>query len=190
MKRKIINMAKSKIRIKLISVVLSITAVLLLSVTGTFAYINYRTDTVSNKFDKGLINITVNENFEPDDITTEGIDKKVIIKNDSLSGQLNVADCYVRVNLVATWVNDDGTVNPVNADEMIDYTLNLTDDGWSKGDDGFYYYSQKLGKDESTTCLLEKVALKDNVTRPDSGHLEVNVLADAVSADKFETAWK
>ena len=84
MKRKIINMAKSKIRIKLISVVLSITAVLLLSVTGTFAYINYRTDTVSNKFDKGLINITVNENFEPDDITTEGIDKKVIIKNDSL----------------------------------------------------------------------------------------------------------
>lgn len=176
---------------KLIISSLAIAVVLMFSITGTFAYIQHRTETTSNHFNSGVINITVNEEFEPKDITEEGIDKKVTVRNDSLNGQLNVADCYVRVHLAATWVNDDGSICPVDADSLIEYTINDDpDSGWIVGDDGFYYYSKILKKDEVSTCLLKKVALRQGVQRPLSGHLEVNVLADAVQTDKVSNSWK
>lgn len=176
---------------KLIISSFAVIAVLLFTVTGTFAYIQHRTETKSNHFSSGVINITVNEEFEPEDITEEGIDKKVTVKNDSLNGQLNVADCYVRVNLTASWVNDDGSISPIDAASLIEYTINDDpDSGWIIGEDGYYYYNKILKKDEETTCLLKKVALKSGVQRPENGHLEVNVLADAVSVDKIDRAWK
>ena len=176
---------------KLIISSLAIMVVLMFSITGTFAYIQHRTETKSNHFNSGVINITVKEEFEPEDITEEGIDKKVTVKNDSLDGQLNVADCYVRVHLAATWVNDDGSINPVDADSLIEYTINDDpDSGWIAGDDGFYYYSKILKKDEISTCLLKKAALRQGVRRPLNGHLEINVLADAVQTDKVTYSWK
>lgn len=187
---RIVRRAVRRVRMKsrrITSVAVAIAAVVMFSATGTFAYLKYKTDVIENKFKNGVVNITVNEEFTPEEITEEGVTKKVVIKNDSLDGKLNVCECYVRVNLVATWVNDDGTISPINADELIEYTINSSpDSGWTLRDDGFYYYSRLLKKDESTTHLLEKVSLKEGVTKPATGHLEINVLADAFSEDGIE----
>ena len=191
---------KSKIRFS----ILAIAAIILLSVGGTFAYIEFRTDAVINRFKHGVVNITTDEEFENKDIKDSVVAKKVRIKNDSLEGKLNVVPIFIRVSLVSTWKNDDGTVAPVNASDLIDYKLNLNDlsttdfvnlsdvDGkWVLGNDGFYYFTGIVDADKYTDYLLESVSLKADAVAPEEGHLEVNVLADAIQADveKVNQAW-
>ena len=184
--------------------ILAIVAVVLVSVGGTFAYVGFKTDSIINIFKHGVVNITTDEDFGGGEISTTPTAKKVRIKNDSLNGKLNVVPVYIRVSLVSTWKNDDGTVAAINADDLIDYKLNLNDssttefvknanvDGkWVLGNDGFYYFTGVVDADKYTDYLLETVALKDGATTPENGHLEVNVLADAVQADmaKVNQAW-
>ena len=150
------------------------------------------------------MNITTDEDFEEDEISYEPVAKKVRIKNDSLNGELNVVPVYIRVALVSTWKNEDGTVAAVNADDLIEFKLNLNDASttdfvrsadvtgkWVLGNDGFYYFTGVVEPDKYTDYLLESVSLKENAVAPENGNLEVNVLADAVQADvsKVNQAW-
>lgn len=191
---------KNKIRFS----ILAIAAIVLLSVGGTFAYVEFKTGSVINLFKHGVVNITTDEDFEEDEISYEPVAKKVRIKNDSLNGELNVVPVYIRVSLVSTWKNDDGTVTAVNADDLIEFKLNLNDASttdfvrntdvigkWVLGNDGFYYFTGVVEADKYTDYLLESVSLKENAVAPENGHLEVNVLADAVQADvsKVNQAW-
>lgn len=191
---------KNKIRFS----ILAIAAIVLLSVGGTFAYVEFKTGSVINLFKHGVVNITTDEDFEEDEISYEPVAKKVRIKNDSLNGELNVVPVYIRVSLVSTWKNDDGTVAAVNADDLIEFKLNLNDASttdfvrnadvigkWVLGNDGFYYFTGVVEADKYTDYLLESVSLKENAVAPENGHLEVNVLADAVQADvsKVNQAW-
>ena len=191
---------KNKIRFS----ILAIAAIVLLSVGGTFAYVEFKTGSVINLFKHGVVNITTDEDFEEDEISYEPVAKKVRIKNDSLNGELNVVPVYIRVSLVSTWKNDDGTVASVNADDLIEFKLNLNDASttdfvrnadvigkWVLGNDGFYYFTGVVEADKYTDYLLESVSLKENAVAPENGHLEVNVLADAVQADvsKVNQAW-
>ena len=105
---------KNKIRFS----ILAIAAIVLLSVGGTFAYVEFKTGSVINLFKHGVVNITTDEDFEEDEISYEPVAKKVRIKNDSLNGELNVVPVYIRVALVSTWKNEDGTVAAVNADTV------------------------------------------------------------------------
>lgn len=190
----------SKIRFS----VLALVAVLLLSVGGTFAYIEFKTGSVINLFKHGAVNITPEEEFDDSEISYDPVAKIVRIKNDSVNGQLNVVPVYIRVNLVSTWKNADGSVAPLNADELIEYKLNLNDssttdfvtannvDGkWVLGTDGFYYFTGVVDPEQYTDYLLESVKLKADAIAPETGYLEVNVLADAVQADinKVNQAW-
>ena len=191
---------KNKIRFS----ILAIAAIVLLSVGGTFAYVEFKTGSVINLFKHGVVNITTDEDFEEDEISYEPVAKKVRIKNDSLNGELNVVPVYIRVALVSTWKNEDGTVAAVNADDLIEFKLNLNDASttdfvrsadvtgkWVLGNDRFYYFTGVVEPDKYTDYLLESVSLKENAVAPENGHLEVNVLADAVQADvsKVNQAW-
>lgn len=191
---------KNKIRFS----ILAIAAIILLSVGGTFAYVEFKTGSVINLFKHGVVNITTDEDFEEDEISYEPVAKKVRIKNDSLNGELNVVPVYIRVALVSTWKNEDGTVAAVNADDLIEFKLNLNDASttdfvrsadvtgkWVLGNDGFYYFTGVVEPDKYTDYLLESVSLKENAVAPENGHLDVNVLADAVQADvsKVNQAW-
>ena len=191
---------KNKIRFS----ILAIAAIVLLSVGGTFAYVEFKTGSVINLFKHGVVNITTDEDFEEDEISYEPVAKKVRIKNDSLNGELNVVPVYIRVALVSTWKNEDGTVAAVNADDLIEFKLNLNDASttdfvrsadvtgkWDLGNDGFYYFTGVVEPDKYTDYLLESVSLKENAVAPENGNLEVNVLADAVQADvsKVNQAW-
>ena len=191
---------KNKIRFS----ILAIAAIVLLSVGGTFAYVEFKTGSVINLFKHGVVNITTDEDFEEDEISYEPVAKKVRIKNDSLNGELNVVPVYIRVALVSTWKNEDSTVAAVNADDLIEFKLNLNDASttdfvrsadvtgkWDLGNDGFYYFTGVVEPDKYTDYLLESVSLKENAVAPENGNLEVNVLADAVQADvsKVNQAW-
>lgn len=174
-------MILKKFRIK--TLVVSILAIMVLSLGGTLAFLEAKTNLVTNAFSSGVVNISIDEEFTGQPITTEGISKKVLVCNDDKNGKLNVVPVYVRVNLVATWVNDDDTVAAIDADSLIEY--NFVSDKWSKGEDGYYYYDKILDPGEETEELIDSVRLKEGVDVPEDGHLEVSVLADAVrEADK------
>lgn len=186
--------------------IISLCAVMVLCVGGTFAYLKAATNTTVNLFNHGVVNITTDEKFPKEDrnIANGPVVKMVRIKNDSLENKLNVVPVYVRVNIVATWVNTDGSIAPVNAYELLDYKLNLgsslTDEkvvsadvsgDWILGDDGYYYFTGIVERDCFTDYLLTEVTLKEGATVQENGHLEINVLADAVNAkaDSVNKAW-
>ena len=61
---------KNKIRFS----ILAIAAIVLLSVGGTFAYIEFKTGSVINLFKHGVVNITTDEDFDEDEISYEVAD--------------------------------------------------------------------------------------------------------------------
>ena len=201
-------------------VVISFIAVVLVTVFalgGTFAFLTSRTSGVENPFDPGLVNVVVEEHFEPKDIREGEIVKQVRVKNSRTNskgeGDLNIVPAYVRVQLVATWTKEDpNEEKPVvvafDPTPYIDYQLNLKSGStselaqgtdvsgdWVLGDDGYYYFTSAVDKDQCTDYLLEGVKLKENAVLPklaDEGNLQIDVLVDAVQAhgtSAVNTAW-
>ncbi len=171
------------------SVVMVIAVLIILAVGGTLAYLQASTNFVTNAFTSGVVNVSLEEDFEGGIITTEGVRKSVVVCNDDKDGQLNVVPVYVRVNLVASWVNDDdsSTVAAIDADSLVDY--DFVSDKWVLGQDGYYYYNQVLNPNEKTEVLIDSVCLKEGVSVPESGHLEINVLTDAVRVNEVNKDW-
>ena len=129
---KVLKSNKFKVSAAVVVLVLGV------SIGGTIAWLHKSTDTVRNSFDPGLVNVTIDENFEPGDVRNKTVVKQVRIKNsrqDSKgNGNLNVVPAYIRVQLVPTWVKDadnettgkkEQVVLPVDAASLIDYQLNL-----------------------------------------------------------------
>ena len=182
----------------------------------SLALLQAKTQTLENHFAYGLVNIVPEETFTPKDIRKGGVVKRVRIKNsrtnEKKEGSLNVVEAYVRVQLVASWVKEDGKNNPIlvpfDPSPYLAYRLNLNsanksaltkehdvDGDWVLGDDGYYYFTRPIDPEQYTDDLLESVALKEGMTLPEiakEGCLQLDVLVDAVQAkdpDAVNTAW-
>ena len=169
--------------------ILIVTLALLLTVAvgSTLAYIFMRTDPVNNTFTPAQVSCAVVENggrLVTNAIVNTGSEKtNVQIKN---TGDTYA---YIRVAIVITWKNDQGVVW-AEAPTSNDYTIewNLTADGWVKGPDGYYYYSNAVSSNAFTGILIEKVTLKDG-SQPPIGtdgtkyYLSVEIVASAIQAD-------
>ena len=178
-----------------------------LALGGTFAFLTCRTPGVANPFDPGIVNVVVEEHFEPKDIREGEIVKQVRVKNSRTNskgeGNLNIVPVYVRVQLAATWMKENpkeekSVVVAFDPAPYIDYQLNLrssstgeltqendVEGDWVPGDDGYYYFTAPVEPDQCTDYLLEGVKLKENAVLPklaEEGNLQVDVLVDAVQA--------
>lgn len=182
-------------------IILFTSVALLLSVTvgTTVAYLITTSETVENAFIPSRVSCTVIEdggNPVAGALVNTGSSKNnVQIKN---TGD---TDAYIRVAVVVNWTNAEGTKiwakKPV---EDVDYeiTYNLSDNGWVKGSDGFYYYSKVVSPtspNDLTSVLINNAGLKSGVTAPtgtDSTkyYLSIEIIASAIqtTADAV-TAW-
>lgn len=186
---------------KIILAILSLALVLSAGIGGTYAILNFETESKENKFTHGVVNITIEEpGF---DGTADGDGyylKPVRIKNNSMENELAIVDCYAMVKLVVNWVDDEGNIYPVNnlASKIILYTEKGKagiGEGWIYSEeDGVYYYEKVLktsGSESESTPLMKYVTV-DTEGLPSGGHLEMNVLSQAVmagDADNYEEAW-
>lgn len=186
-----INWLKSKRRIIIAAVSI---VIVLLTVSRTYAYLSTSTQTKENKFDYGIVNVTVKESFDDktDIRKTDWVKKQVQVKNDSLSGVLKVAPIYVRVQLVSNWVDDESNVLAVDTESIVRYHLK-ENTGWETGPDGYYYYTKVLEKDEVSPILLEGVSIgeEDRGQLPEKGRLVIYVLAEGIQSthQAVEEAW-
>ena len=148
-----------RIRVLLIATVL---AIMLGAVGGTVAWLTDTADKVTNTFTPAKTDIDITEDFDKE--TKENIKVK------------NNCDypAYIRVSVTANYV--------LNGEIVDSFTL-PTELGfrWTKGSDGFYYYTSPVKADESTAAVLFTDAIKGG-KRTDGAHLEVNVNAQSIQA--------
>lgn len=185
----------------------SIVAVGAAVVGTTFGMLTHVTEVKENKFSHGIVNIEIDEKFAADaDIRKEEVEKEVRIQNSDAQGKLpNIVPIYIRAQLVPQWKNEKGELMPVNAESLLNYDLNLKNSAndranvkerdvegeWILADDGYYYFTGVVDPLEYTDDLLMSVKAKADADLPGKGHLEIEVLGDAVQAagNAREDAW-
>lgn len=135
---------------------------------GTIAYLVDHDEPVINSFQPEKVSCEVTEQFE-DNVKTD-----VAIKN------TGTTDAFIRAKVVATWQDQDGNISAQPVKET-DYIIEYNNNGWFQKD-GYWYCKTKIAFDTPTPILIEKCTV-DSTKAPDSCHLVVEILADAIQAN-------
>lgn len=173
---------KRKPNIRLNRTAVLIMAVLLLlgaAVGSTVAFLIDNTGPVENKFAYASVSCEVKEDFNGN------TKKNVQITNTGST------DAYIRATYVVNWVDKD---RKIAASDPAGYSYNVTenpDSKWTKGSDGYFYYTSPVAPGASTEGSLLTCTV---VTSPDNPEytLSVEVLAEAIQstpANAVTEAW-
>lgn len=159
--------AKRGVKGKAGALLISLLALLTLTVGGTVAYLVASTPEVENTFTPSEVKCSVTESF---DGTTKS---NVVVKNDS-----NI-NAYLRVKLVTYRVNEDKQHIGGTAD-IPGFTLGT---GWFDGDDGYYYYKYPVVPDGVTPSLTTgDLTLTGSYGDADGGKQAIDVMAEAIQS--------
>lgn len=156
--------------------------------------------TKSNDFTVANLESQVTEQFEKPITLTTNKDyvKQVKVKNNGNTAQ------FLRVLVLPELTGtNENTKYPLISSSKINkdiYFLDKTGQPikdtaeWINGNDGYYYYTKALGKDQETVPLFEKVKLDNTVTnqlKPGEIKLDIVVKVEGIITDKdaFQKAW-
>lgn len=164
---------------KAVALLVCLTLAATLTVGSTLAFLVTKTDSIVNIFTPTKVTVTVEEKFE-------NAKEDVKIKN------TGTTDAWIRTAVVITWQDKDGNVYGippvVNSEYTIEYDL---ENGWVKGDDGYYYWTKPVAPDNLTGILIEKCEYKENQA-PTGYYLPVDVVASGLQskpASVFNDKW-
>ena len=170
---------------KKLIVVTALALLLFVTVGSTLAYIFTQTNPVVNTFTPSKVSCAVVENSEAQ--ISGGIQNTGDKKSNVQIKNTGDTDAYIRVAVVANWVNADGTrVGAQKPIENKDYTITLGSAvKWARGADGFYYYCEDISPNNLTELLITEAKLKDGVTAPlgtdgTQYHLSLEIVASAI----------
>lgn len=154
-------MRQSKIRKVLL---LFLILILMVTVGGTLAYLQKKTQNVVNTFTIGNVTTQVTEEFSQ--IDDWEFQKCPRVENIGYNGEGNA--CYVRVYITAS---PEEQLNLIGLENY--------EDDWVKGEDGYYYYQHVLEVGESTTPIFDSIEVKE-AYRDTIEEFEVTVYQEAV----------
>ena len=162
-------------RIKQIKAMLALIVFMsLLTISVTYAYIMTSTNEAKNTFYRAYVQSEVHEEFDG------SIKQNVTIKN------LGNVDAYIRTMIVVNWMDDEGNIFYLKPQENIDYEISFNDQDWTLGDDGFWYYHQKVSSFASTTNLINRaICIASDI--PDGYQLSIEVISSAIQSEPDET---
>lgn len=153
------------------SVLLCLILVLCMAIGGTLAFVIYKTGSVTNLFSPTEVACAV--------ISDD--DGNIFVKN---TGDI---PAYIRATYTVNWMDANGNVSGTKPT----YTPTINSTDWSVGDDGFYYYKNKVDPEVFTNSFVKEFVSEQ------SGEywLTVEVVAEAIQADGMgvtsaEDAWK
>ena len=172
---------KRKPNIRLNRTAVLIMAVLLLlgaAVGSTVAFLIDKSAPVENAFEYAKVSCEVTEEFK------NNTKEHVQVKN------TGTIDAYIRATYVVNWVDAQGNIAASNP---AGYSYNVTenpDSKWTKGSDGYFYYTSPVVPGDSTQGSL----LTCTVTYPKNPEytLSVEILAEAIQSvpeDAVKAAW-
>lgn len=90
---------------------------------------------------------------------------------------------YIRAAVVVNLLDAQGNVSAKTPEPGKDYTITDVSDGWTRGDDGFYYYAYPVAPETCTAELIERCT----ALRSDCG-VQVQVLAEGIQSVPAEAA--
>lgn len=149
---------------------LVITALLLTcTVSSTVAYLVDKADEVENT-------------FKPANATTDIVEITDGAKKTSITiyNAINSIDVYVRVAIIANWINDDGQIMGTAP-----LTVSLKDT-WFQGEDGYYYHKAPV---KANTSSSEMLASPIELTKDSSTgyRMQVTVIHQSIQAQPTST---
>lgn len=147
------------------------------TVGGAYAYLTAKTDPISNEFVPAKVSCLVEEDF------AEGVKSNVKVRN---TGNI---DAYIRAVVIATFVSEDGKVLATAPKESVDYFIQWGTDGWTQGQDGYWYHTKPVKPEETTVLLIESAY---ELSVPDGYRLHLQILATGVQSDPaiaVQEAW-
>ena len=134
-----------------------------LAIGGTVAYLNESTGEVENTITPGTVVGVIEENIRNNAKTS------ITVKNEG------TVACYIRVALVANWVNEEGQICTRH-----EATAITPGKGWTLGADGYYYHTDPVKPGDRTANLLgEALQMTED---QDGCKLQVEVLSSAIQA--------
>ena len=157
----------------------SLVAILAVSVGGVLAWLATSSKDVTNTFAPGNTEIEIEEKFE----NNVKSDVKIINK-----GNIPV---YIRANLVFTWKDSAGNIIERPADATL--TVDYGNGDWVKGSDGFWYYTKPVAAAADggkTTNLIDRATIK--FPEGKGYKMDLEVMAQSIQAepkDAVEGAW-
>ena len=174
-------------KVNLSKKIILLTAIVLLalSAVGTsLAFIFMETLDIQNGFDSAQVSCAV---VEKGNDPAENGKVNVSVKEDVQIKNTGDTQAYIRVSVVITWKNADGTkvyaATPVeNTDYEIEFSENTE---WDLGSDGYYYFASPVNASETTDVLIENVEqLRDGPIGSDGTQyfLSVEILASALQS--------
>ena len=129
---------------------------------GTLAYFT-TSSSIPNMFKSGLYQETIHEKFVSPTNWTPGTTtkKEVTVTN---TGDVDMA---VRASVEERWVSKNGTTLPNRINNEGVALLNLND-GWTKDNDGYYYYGSKdnltkLSSGDESSSFISGVTFNPNI---------------------------
>ena len=146
---------------KILIVSLSVLALLFTAINGTIAWLTSKSETVTNTFTYGDINISLNETDTKDDDnlntnTYEMVPGNEITKDPIITVDANSEDCYLFVQIDKS----------ENFDQYLTYTVA---DGWTllEGYENVYYQevSKNTSNQDFNVIKDNKVTVKEDVTK-------------------------
>ena len=151
--------------------------ILTAAVGGTMAWLSTQTRDLTNTFEPAKVTCKV---VEPGWVNgTSTTKSNVSIQN------TGTTDAYIRAMIVANWCTADSKVVKTATPTY----EGLPGSGWVEHD-GFYYYTQPVAPDQTTSMLFTKC---EQGTVPEGAdHLEVNIICQAVQstpAAAVQDAW-
>ncbi len=164
---------------KALILMVSLVAILAVSVGGVLAWLATSSGEVKNTFAPGKTDIEIEEKFK------NNVKSDVYVTN---KGNIPV---YIRANLVFTWKDSADNI----IEKPADATLTVTPEnptGWVKGSDGFWYYTKPVAADDGkTTNLIDRATIK--FPEGKGYKMDLEVMAQSIQAepkDAVEGAWR
>ena len=162
-----------KINKKSLLLLIAVAVIFTAAIGGTVAYLVTSTPAVTNVFEPATTGVEVTDKIE------NGFKKNVVITNKS------TIPVYLRVAVIANWVNDDEQI----VAPWSDYgNLGVDTSKWTLKN-GYYYYKGTVAANGNVT-LFEKY---EQPEPPVAGaHLEMDVIAQIIQAeptDAVTEAW-
>lgn len=167
----------------LMVVVLALTAV----IGTTLAYFT-DTDDATNTFTVGNVSIDLTEpkwdeagsKDAPEVYPGEALAKDPTVTNDGAN------PCFVRIKVEG--------LNCLGNAGMITYRTDYVEDAlgtdWTKGDDGYFYYTKVLEAGATTDALFDQIVIPTGLTNGDgTAEFNIDVTAYAVQAQGAKPSW-
>ena len=157
---------------------ISVALIFTVAVGATFAWLVDGPESVKNTFTPAQVECEIQEGFSGSE--------KSSIKVQNPTGDKNV-DAYMRVSLVANWVDASGNV----VESLPNFEITPAN-GWVK--DGNFYYCTSIVKVGDTTPELLSSPIVPPTSKPaGADHFQVLVSAQAIQAAPFASytdAWE